>query len=225
MKKFMECEKPICNFVPVVCAVDNVHRPDTEFKPDTQIRLHLFFEDGSTSDELNIPLSTLSRFEWTNDPRCRYNPEIPTTKAKRYLEDVVRSAMLNIPPKTVYRLSRLGTHIINGEPVFNTGADIIRPATGEEQRPVIQSDPGPYSMDIDPNLPEDEAAAEMFELMSLSVDVGRVVVAHVLLYLMYPVYTEVGKAPCCIPFIFGGTGTQKTALVAFLTQLHNRRKA
>ena len=79
-------------------------------------------------------------------------------------------------------------------------------------------------MDIDSNLSEAEAVSQMIDLLSLSPNAGRVILAQKLVYFMRQAYVDAGKAPCVCVFLFGKTGTQKTTLSSFLTQTYDRSK-
>ena len=79
-----------------------------------------------------------------------------------------------------------------------------------------------FNLDFDSNITEKEAVAWMLELISLSPNAGRVISTHSLLYLMRKVYEDVWKSPCFSLFLHGLTGTKKTTISAFLTQVYNR---
>lgn len=79
-------------------------------------------------------------------------------------------------------------------------------------------------LDFDPDLSEGEAAAEMLNLISLFPDPGRIILSQVLVALMRQAYEDAGKAPAFCIFLYGRTGTQKTTIASFLTQVYNRRE-
>jgi len=117
--------------------------------------------------------------------------------------------------------NQLGTHVIDGVPFFCAGDQVIWPS-GVENQPNVELVPMPFKLAIDSNMTEREAVVGMFELMSLSPDALRVVLAHSLLYIMRSAYEAVWKAPRCIVFLYGTTGAKKTTISAFLTQIYNR---
>ena len=77
-------------------------------------------------------------------------------------------------------------------------------------------------MDIDPNLSEAEAAAEMLNLIGLCPDPGRIILSQVLVAFMCQAYEDAGKSPSFCVFPYGSSGTQKTTIASFLTQAYNR---
>jgi hypothetical protein len=216
--------KPISNFRPEVIALVNVYA-DADTEPVPYVKMRLDFGDGRYSEEFTESLSGVENFNWlSKDIRSRFSPEVTASKAWRYLADAVRAALPKAMPRRLYRVNSLGTHIVDGEPVFCTGGGLISPPATNDNRPDIEVAPVPYTLDIDPTLGEAEAAVGMFELISLSPNAMRIIVAHILLYLMRKMYETVWKSPCCCVFLYGLTGTKKTTISALLTQMYNRSK-
>ena len=215
---------PICNFEPEVLAVVNVLTiPSNESA--VHIKMILRFSKTQKSKEFSTPLSDLDNVKWQDiDRLCRFHPKVSTAKAKRYIADVVRKAMPNADDVKQYRITQLGAHDIDGNVVFNTGGELIGSLASQDVRTEVIIEPLPFSLDIDIALTENEAAAGMLELISLSPEAGRVIFAYVLLYIKRKVYEDIWKSPCFIVFLWGLTGTKKTTLSAFLTQMHNRLK-
>ena len=221
---FDDAKKPnaISNFRPEVQALVNVYASG-DAAPETKVELRLHFGDDKDSELFTVPLSQLEKFDWlAQDIRCRLNPKVAKSKAYRYIANEVRKVLHNMTPLKQYRLDRLGCHIIEGVPVFNTGGGLICPPSFEEKKLDVKLAPMSFSIDIDETLSEEEAVVGMLELVSLSPNAGMIILAHSLLYIMRSVYAEVWKSPCCCVFLYGKTGTKKTTLSAFLTQMYNR---
>ncbi len=215
---------PIYNFYPRVAAVVNVYTT-TEAEPIPHVRLSLDFGDNQPSKEFTIPLAQLDELRWLDkDIRCRFNPKFAPARVQRYLTDAIRTALPDAPKERQYQIDRVGVHNINGEIVFCTGRGLIRPSSGVRHRPTILLKPMPYSLDIDPNLSEAEAVAGMLELISLTPGAGRIILAHMLLNIMRHVYKDAWKAPCLCVYLYGKTGTQKTTISSYLSQIYNRSK-
>ena len=217
-----EDERPISNFRPEVLAVVNVYST-TEAEPVAYVKLRLLFGDGQHSKEFNEILSGLDNTKWLErDIRCRLHPEVSQGKSNRYLMDCVRSALPTAPVEKLYRINQLGVHLIEDEPVFCTGGGLFRPPAGKKNNSNVELEKIPFNLDIDSTITEKEAVAGMLELISLCPNAGRVISTHSLLYLLRKVYEDVWKSPCCSLFLYGLTGTKKTTISSFLTQMYNR---
>ena len=216
--------KEIINCIPKILAVVNVFTIP-ELEPTPHLRMVLVFPSGKVSKEFMVPLFSLDTVNLTEyDLRVRYNPDASQSKAKRYIADYVRSALPKASVKKLYRINQLGAHEVEGEIVFNTGKGLVRPLAGAKTDINIEVVATCYSFDIDSDISEEEAAAGMLELVALSPNAGRVILAQNLLYLKRNIYADIWKSPCCIVFLHGPTGTQKTTISQFLSQLHNRSK-
>lgn len=214
----------LCNFKPRVEAMVEIFDCGRE-KPISHVKIYLDFEDGPPSSPFCIPMSNAEKIDWLNlDPRCRFFPDISEPTIKRYLLDEVRRQWNSAPKETVYRLNRIGLHTIGKERVFCTGREVIRPPAGAESRPKIEIQQIDDCLDIDHNMSEAEAIHELFDLMSLSPNPGRIILAQNLVYLMRQAYIDAGKAPCVCVFLYGKTGTRKTTLASILTQIFNRSR-
>ena len=207
----------ICNFCPKVLATIKVHT-DTESDPILAVKLCLTFDDNKKSEAFIESIAKLDEVEWLEkDVRCRFHPEFPKNKAQRYLADFVRAALPNVPTADSYSISRLGTHIINGNVFFCTGGELICSPAGQKNVTDIQLEIMPYHLDIDTSLFEEEAAVGILDYISLYPNAGRIELAQTLLYLQRQAYEKVWKSPCVIVFVYGKTGTKKTTTVAFIS--------
>ncbi|WP_333595470.1 hypothetical protein, partial [Anaerospora hongkongensis] len=187
------------------------------------VKFKIKFDNGSISEDTTLPLEELGKLDWYSlHPHLKLCQKLPT--AQQNLMNLIRSALPNSPKQTQYQVKRLGTHTIDGEPVYNTGGDLIRcsPITKNCTNILLVSQG--YNLDIDQTLNESEAAAEMMKIVSLCPDVGRVIFSHLLLYIMRKAYKDAVIAPCCSLFLYGGSGQFKTTYSTFLTQIHNRSK-
>ena len=219
-----EAGKNVCNFRPEVQALVDAYA-DSNAEPERYVKLRLSFEGEEFRDEITVPLSQLENYDWLGkDVRCQLNPEMSPSKAKRYIACEVRKVLSSMTPRKQYRLKRLGWHMIEGIPVFNTGGGLICPPSFEGKEFDVELESTSLSMDIDESLSEAEAIAGMLELVSLCPNAGRIILAKCLLYIMRAAYADAWKSPCCCVFLHGKTGTKKTTLSAFLTQMYNRDK-
>ena len=217
--------KWITNFhIEVVSRVDVYYCSESE--PIPHVTLKLSFGPEQYSEEFIEPLSALDKIRWfSKDTKVRLYPNVAEVTAQRHIADYIRERLPSAEPKKQYRLKRLGVHIIEGEAVFCTGGEVIRPPhDGNDDRPAIEPDSLPYTLDVDPDLSDEEVAAETFELISLLPDVGRILWAYNLLCLMWELYKVAWKVPRFCLFIHGLTSSYKTTLSAFISQVYNRGK-
>ncbi len=212
----------ISNFDINIHRMVNIHdSPQGEGVPHVEISLA--FEKGEPSKKVRVALSELASIRWTTiDYRASFSPDFAVATANRYVVDAIRSSLDELPIAEVYQLSHPGLYKITGRPVFCTGGEVIRPPTSTEQEPEIECEPMTQRLDIDPELSETEAAAEMLNLISLFPDPGRIILSQVLVALLRQAYEDAGKSPAFCVFLYGHTGTQKTTIASFLTQIYNR---
>ena len=215
----------ITNFhIEVVSRVDVYYSSESE--PIPHVTLKLSFGPEKYSEEFIEPLSALDKIRWfSKDTKVRLYPNVAEVTAQRHIADYIRERLPSVEPKKQYRLKRLGVHIIEGEAVFCTGGEVIRPPhDGSSNRPFIVPDSIPHTLDYDPDLSEEEATASMIELISLSPDYGRTLLAYNLMCLMWLLYKFAWKAPRFCLYIYGLTASLKTTLSAFISQIYNRGK-
>ncbi|MBD5085072.1 MAG: hypothetical protein HDT33_08470 [Clostridiales bacterium] len=214
--------KKIGNFEINLFRIVKIHT-DSNSEGEPYIELSLTVEYGNSSEKTRIALSKLSDTNWISlDHRVTFDPQITVTKAKRYISNDIRSAISSFPLTDIFQLSHPGLHIINGEPVFCTGREVIRPSASATQGPKIECEQMPQRLDVDPELSEEEAAAEVLNLISLFPNPGRIILSQMLVVLMRQAYEDAGKAPSFCVFLYGASGTQKTTIASFLTQIYNR---
>ncbi len=215
-------DKEISNFEINLFRVINIHT-DSNSEGERHIELSLAVDHNNSDKIVRIAFSKLSNTNWESlDPRVTFDPQIAVTTAKRYISKDIRSAISNFPSTDVYQLSHPGLYKINGAPVFCTGGEAIRPPSSAVQGPEIECLPMSQRLDIDPDLSEKEAAAEVLNLISLFPDPGRIILSQVLVALLRQAYEDAGIRPSFCVFLHGRTGTQKTTIASFLTQIYNR---
>lgn len=186
------------------------------------VSFSFLFKDGFESEQpITLPLQNIKKTDWfILDQRCIVDPDC--TSAGKYLAAIIQYVVSSAPVKEEYHISRLGTHIVKGEPMFCAGDRLIRsPGADKETAIRLKSlssrlviDTGRYS--------ERQAATEMMKLIFLSPDVGRMVFTHMLVGLMRSLYVAAGIPPCCLLFIVGGSGYGKTTYANFITYLYDR---
>ena len=216
---------PISNFAPNVLACVDMYI-DGESKLKQYVRLTLLFDDGISGYEFMELLDNIDNISWLRkDKRCRIHPRNSHISAKRYLADLVRTEInsVKIPKEKAYRIHLLGTTILEDIPVFNAGGQLYWPPD-ISNKPTIELEPILFNLDIDPGMTEEEVVADIFELISLSPNAMRVILAQSLLYIMRVAYEKAWKSPCCSVFLFGKTGVKKTTIASLITQLYNRRQ-
>ena len=224
---YTDCEKSpkwATNFVIEILDKIIVHRIP-EVKPGVNIRLRLCFEDGGYSSDITMPLSGLDKIKWTDmDERCLLNPNISEAKAQRHIVNNIRESLPLVESKTQYRLNRVGMQSVEGVNVFAAGGEVIRPPRAGGDEPIIEVEGVSYVLDYDPELTEQEAIAEMFELVSLFPDVGRMLLAYNLMSFMRELYVFAWKPPHFCFYVHGESDSRKTTLTTFFSQLYGRSK-
>ena len=218
----------LCNFRPQLEALENYYSSDGAV-PVLYAKIFLALEDDFQSESVLIPVRQLGRTDWLNfDPRCRFDPKFPATTVTRYIVDAIKKQIAAVPQEAIERvfsLSQVGLHILQGEPCFCTGHEVIRPSSKIEENSVrVEVKSTRKEMAYAPSLAEHEAVSRVFNLISLCPDPGRIILAETLVSVMRQAYIDAGKAPQLCVFLHGPTGTQKTTMAAFLTQMYNRDK-
>lgn len=214
--------KAICNFDVDVHRTVDVYA-DSSGKATRHAEISLTFENGSSSKTVKKALSELSAINWSEiDSRAALDPQIAVARANRYIANDIQQALFGLPVTNVYRLSRPGLYKINGEAIFCTGGEVIRPPASATQTSEIEIEPMVQHLDFDNNISEAEAAAEVLNLISLFPNPGRIILSQMLVALLRQAYEDAGNRPSFCVFLHGRTGTQKTTLASFLTQIYNR---
>lgn len=187
------------------------------------VKFIMEFISGPPSEPITVPLDNLESIDWfALNSRCLLNPTFP--KAKECLAYIIRHALPTATEETQYQINRLGTHIIEVTPVFNAGDNLIWP-DDLEIKPEVKWEPVPNTRLVkDPACSEQDAVTGMKRIIDLSYECGRIIFAHMLLYIMHAAFVVAGIIPKVFVFLFGKTGNKKTTYAAFQTQLYNRDK-
>ena len=212
-----EKNKPVCNFIPEVRGVINVV---SSAEDKNYIRLQIRFTEGESAD-VTVPLSELDRIDWSKiDKRCIINSHYKN--AKGYIANIVRVNLSAAATETQYSLDKLGICRIEGEVVFVAGNRVITrsSATKLELKFILEN--LPFSLDVDTRLTKNQAFSGMRELIALSPEIGRVLVAHVISGFTREAFKEAGFTPCAVLVIVGESGMLKSHYVSHMVQLYNR---
>lgn len=213
-------KQSICNFHP--CVEQLLHYKCGE-QSDLHVKMHLDFGDNQPGASFDVLVSKLESLDWlSKDIRCRFSPNVSKALVKRSLADSVRKQFPDVPSVDICQLERAGVEKIGRDVVFCAGDKIIQASPNSTSSPQIESLVKEFRLDIDPHLSEVEAISEMFNFMALSPNPMRVMLSQMLVYLMRQAYVDAGKEPRICLFLYGRTGTQKTTMASFLTQIYNR---
>lgn len=119
-------------------------------------------------------------------------------------------------------MEKRGFQTVQNERIFCAGKDIFRAPCSETALPKMEARVDEHNLDADSNVEEKDAAEYFYGLLSLSPNTFLGLSAYVICYLLYPLYEEIGRPPQFCLFLYGQTGTQKTTVASFFTQLYNR---
>lgn len=214
--------RKLCNFYPRVEKIIEVYNYNECVNMIINIRLMV--DDGGDSDKtIDVQKSDINHIRWQElDERCQFEPEFTDTKIQRYLAKTIRNQLEGATRETKYQICNLGLSFIKGEAVFCTGREAIKPPSSGLPQIVIAQQLKKRGIDIDKTLSEGQAISEMFDLISLSINPGRILLMYKLVYLMRHAYVDAGAKPNFCIYLYGKTGTMKTTFSNFLTQLYNR---
>lgn len=214
-----EKEKPIANFIPKVLGEVSVH---TSHGIEAHIRLRLHFKDENPSKPFSIPLTNIEKTDWLmKDKRCLLHS--PQRKAKEYIANLIVSGLANAQKKEdIYLLDRMGIHNINGTIMFVAGDRVIPQSSDKDLLPKIEIPPLGFKLDIDPKLMPRETFEGVKELIILSPEMGRPLMAHSISAILRSAFVTAGAPPSSILEIIGDSGSFKTFYTPTITQLYNR---
>lgn len=185
------------------------------------ITVHCKLADGTSTKSFSFTLKELSSFDWREQcPAARFDVNRSTAFVQRYLADQVRQQLGE--PEVIFLMEKRGFQTVQNERIFCAGKDIFRAPCSETALPKIESRMDGPNLDADSNVEEKDAAEYFYGLLSLSPNTFLGLSAYVICYLLYPLYEEIGRPPQFCLFLYGQTGTQKTTVASFFTQLYNR---
>ena len=134
---------------------------------------------------------------------------------------MVRFEMDRVSAERRIFLDELGIKRVGGKVVFVAGDRVITqsPDNSDLKFQVAKLS---FRMDIDSNLTPIKTFSGIKELIGLSPEIGRVLVAHVISGIMRSAFKEMGFTPCTVLVVVGKSGMLKSHYVPHLTQLYNR---
>ncbi|WP_290451972.1 hypothetical protein [Faecalibaculum rodentium] len=212
--------KAVASFIPKVLVRQHVLTPTGE-ECETLLRLSLNFSDGAHV-ESTVPFSDLERLNWPElDYRCIVSSSY--RNARGYIANIIRAGLDCAPVETVYRLDRAGIFHIKDAIIFAAGDRVVTRSSATEATPNFDLGQIPFHLDIDPELTIAEAFEGMGELINLSAEIGRVLVAHVISGITRAAFKEAGLTPCAVLVVMGKSGILKSHYVPHMVQLYNRQ--
>ena len=213
-----EYRKYIANFWPKVIRLIKQNNNGTV---TIIVELVLFFVDGSKSVPITVPLNGLDKVAWPDVvSKCILNPEI--SKANEHIANIIRSTCHDAPMGKTTVIDRLGTHLVEGVPVFNAGDRLIWPE-GLNVKPDVTWEPlSNTRLVIDTNCSEQDADTGMGRIADLSYEVGGIIFAFNLLNVTREAFIVTGVTPRSIVFVYGLTGVKKTTYTNFQSHIYNR---
>lgn len=208
----------VSNFVPTVLACQHVLAPTGE-KCETFIRLSLNFADG-TDTEITVRFSDLDRLNWPElDYRCIISSDYRNRRG--YIVNIIRAGLANAPVEIVYRLDRTGIFHLNNTLVYVAGDRAIVPSPATSPPLSFDLRTG-FRLDVDPKLSTVDAFRGMQELISLSPEIGRILVAHTISGITRAAFKQAGFTPCAVLVVVGKSGLLKSHYVPHMVQLYDR---
>lgn len=214
---FNEKNVPISNFIPSVISVVKVIS-SSGTREDIRVRLH--FENEKITETI-VPLSDLDSVNWFDiDHHCIVNSEY--RQSRKYIADTIRSAIGTAPLEQRYSLDRTGIYRIEDTIVFAAGDRIITQSNVSEADSVFELGQLPFRLDIDENIDLNTAIEGMVQLVSLSPEIGHILIAHVISGIIRAAFKEAGMTPCAVLVIVGKSGMLKSHYIPHLVQLYNR---
>ena len=211
-------EEPISTFTPKVLAKVNM-RTSQGIEPYVKLQLQFGKEQG---DPFVIPLDGLDGFDWLmRDPRCILNP--PYRRSREFIANVIRAGYQGAEDEEMHRLDRSGIHCLGNAVLYVAGDLVITRSSDEEAMPAYELAPSPHRLDTDTDRYYPRAAFEgMKEIIRLSPEAGRPLVAHSILGLTRSAYKKAGATPDFTLELTEESGKFKTYYSATVTQFYNR---
>lgn len=208
---------PICNFSLKVLNKIEVRSAD---HVTILVTVKLCFEENKNVEKV-VPLSDIDKVDWSAlEPRCTFYPGC--RNAKRYLENLIRTQLDQVPCEIRYRVDGLGINHFEGSILFVAGEQVITCSSSTKAIPKLEFMHTKFRLDIDLGITAMESFNGMKELISLSPETGRVLVAHAISGIIRTAFKEAGFVPCAVLVIIGKSGMLKSHYVPQLVQLYNR---
>lgn len=125
-------------------------------------------------------------------------------------------------PVTSNEFDKLGITYIEDGVAFVAGDRVITRSSDTNSEVKIKSGVSGVRLDIDLTLSMDQAFEGIRELIHLSPEIGRPLVAHVISGLTRACFKKAGFTPCTVLIVNGKSGMLKSSYVPQITQLYNR---
>lgn len=122
-----------------------------------------------------------------------------------------------------HKPEKIGINRLGDEIVYVAGDRVITRSSATGLKFEINLEMHPFRMDIDTKLSPNQTFEGMRELICLSPEIGRVLIAHVMSGLIRAAFKEVGFTPCTVLIVTGESGMLKSHYVPQITQLYNRK--
>ncbi len=119
-------------------------------------------------------------------------------------------------------MNKLGITYIGGEVVFRAGDRVITRSSAKDMESKVKMETLPFRLDIDKKLSTSQAFEGMREIICLSPEIGRILVAHVISGFIRAAFKKAGLVPCAVLVVVGESGMLKSHYVPQITQLYNR---
>ena len=120
------------------------------------------------------------------------------------------------------KIEKIGINLLGSEIVFVVGDRVITRSSSTDFNFEIDLDMSHFRLDIDTKLSPEKTFEGMRELICLSSEIGRVLIAHVISGLTRVAFQEAGFTPCAVLVVTGESGMLKSHYVPHITQLYNR---
>lgn len=207
----------VSTFIPRV-----LRKIELKFETRTEkfLWLELIFFNGEKA-ESTVLLSEIERINWGDiDERCIINSSY--RNAKGFIANLVRASLTTAPLEEKYGMEHLGIHFVDKKVVFVAGDRVITRSCDNQLISRIKLSNIPFRLDIDLKLSKEETFEGMRELISISPELGRVLVAHVISGITRVAFKKGGLTPCAVLVVVGESGLLKSHYVPHLVQLYNR---
>lgn len=119
-------------------------------------------------------------------------------------------------------IDKLGITYVDGEVVFVAGDRVITRSSATDLAQKIELNTCHFRLDIDEEITPKQAYEGIKELICLSHEIGRIVMAQVISGLTRAAFNKAGHIPRTILVVVGRSGMLKSQYVPQITQLYNR---
>lgn len=117
----------------------------------------------------------------------------------------------------------VGINYIDDDVVFVAGERVITRSDGNVSSSDYELPNTLFHLDIAETVTKEEAFEGIYELVNLSSEIGRILIAHAITGFCIAAFKQAGIMPCAILMIAGKSGLLKSHYVPQLVQLYNRQ--